>query len=422
MITLFTDDGSFNFEFINHLMKSFYYTTEINITLINEDGKPIADFPSNKALFKNINISLLEMNQYIKNNYSFDLEQRKETILYNHLGILHFIIAPLYFNQEYKGSFVAGPMFLSSWGNDDLDFIAENYELSLSEKFKLLEVFKPIPIKEPPKNFYIGQLMHSLLSQGLYLGIQHFSSLDKPQRFMKNDLESPNFRKSGKDNSWTIVNQIVEMILLSDAESAIELYKKRLVTPKPIDSNTVISFNYTRYSIINLCIIISHELMKLGILQHKIMNIKTKSLMEIERIASVNELFLLGETIIEAFSQLVKEKDYLDKSPIVKKSISYIDEHYMEKLTLEEVAQSVNLNPSYFSHTFKKEMNISFSQYLNNVRIKQSQYLLKNTDHTIQDIALEVGYESQHYFSRMFKKHSNLSPSAYRKKFKITSS
>lgn len=420
MLTLFTDDGNFNYQFLDYILRSFYYTTELSITLINEEGKPIADFPSNKEVYEAIHLNLFEMNECIKKNYSFSIEQNKETILYNHWGILNFIITPLYFEQEYNGSLVAGPMFLSSWNNNDMDFIVDNYGFRLSEKFKILEVFKSIPIKEPPKNFYIGQLLHSQISQELHLGIQHFAPSDSSKLFMKKNLNSTTIEKSGKNNSWIIVNQIVQMVLLSNAQRAIALYKRKLVAPKPINSNNLFYFSNTRYLIINLCMILSHELLKLGIIQQKIVNTKIKFLMEIDRIASVNELFLLGETIIEVFSKLVKEKDYLDKSPIIKKSISYIDENYMKKLTLEEVAQIVNLNPSYFSHTFKNEMKISFSQYLNSVRIKQSQYLLKNTDYSIQDISLDVGYESQHYFSKMFKNSTDLSPSAYRKQFSNT--
>lgn len=415
MQTLFKDDGIFDFEFINHIMKSFYYTTELNITLINEEGKPIADFPCNKALYKDINLNLLEINQYIKKNYSYKMEENKETVLYNHWETLNFIIVPLYFEHKYKGSLVAGPLFLNSWDNKDLNLIVNNYGLNLSEKPKLLDIFKSIPIKAPPKNFYIGQLLHSLISQGLYLSIQHFTPSDSSK--LKKILKPTDVKKPGINNSWIIVNKIVQMVLLSNTQNAIELYKRKLAAPKPLKSNNLFYFSNTRYLIINLCVILSHEVLKLGIIQEKILNKKHKFLMEIDRVASVNELFLLGETIIESFSKLVKENNYLDKSPIIKKSISYIDENYMKKLTLEDVAQIVNLNPSYFSHTFKNEMKIPFSQYLNSVRIKQSQYLLENTNQTMQDIALEVGYESQHYFSKVFKNFTNLSPSAYRKQF-----
>ncbi|MDO5010188.1 MAG: AraC family transcriptional regulator, partial [Intestinibacter bartlettii] len=96
------------------------------------------------------------------------------------------------------------------------------------------------------------------------------------------------------------------------------------------------------------------------------------------------------------------------------KCISYINEHYNENINLETVANIVHLNPSYFSSIFKKEVGVSFSNYLNKIRIEQSKLLLKNTDSSIVEIALEVGFEDQSYFSKVFKNLTKMTPKQYR--------
>ena len=73
-----------------------------------------------------------------------------------------------------------------------------------------------------------------------------------------------------------------------------------------------------------------------------------------------------------------------------------------------------SLNPSYFSSIFKKEVGVSFSNYLNKIRIEQSKLLLKNTDSSIVEIALEVGFEDQSYFSKVFKNLTKMTPKQYR--------
>lgn len=59
-------------------------------------------------------------------------------------------------------------------------------------------------------------------------------------------------------------------------------------------------------------------------------------------------------------------------------------------------------------------MGVSFSNYLNKIRIEQSKLLLKNTDSSIVEIAMEVGFEDQSYFSKVFKNLTKMTPKQYR--------
>ena len=98
----------------------------------------------------------------------------------------------------------------------------------------------------------------------------------------------------------------------------------------------------------------------------------------------------------------------------MKKAIAYISKNYSKNLTLEEVANDVHLNPAYFSTVFKQSCGSSFKEYLNMVRIEESKRLLANTDYSVIDIAIAVGFEDQSYFSKVFKKYTGLTPKQYR--------
>ena len=99
---------------------------------------------------------------------------------------------------------------------------------------------------------------------------------------------------------------------------------------------------------------------------------------------------------------------------IIKKPILYISEHFNGSLTLEDVASHVHLHPSYFSTLFKTCTGSAFKEYLNMVRIEESKRLLANTDFSIIDIAMAVGFEDQSYFSKVFKKYTGLTPKQFR--------
>ncbi|MBQ8956213.1 MAG: AraC family transcriptional regulator, partial [Lachnospiraceae bacterium] len=101
--------------------------------------------------------------------------------------------------------------------------------------------------------------------------------------------------------------------------------------------------------------------------------------------------------------------------PIIQKAVAYIDEHFQEDMRLENVAAFVGLNPSYFSSIFKKELKISFSNYLTQKRIEEACGLLLRSNLSLSDIAYEVGFENQSYFSHSFRRHTGMSPKEYRK-------
>lgn len=95
--------------------------------------------------------------------------------------------------------------------------------------------------------------------------------------------------------------------------------------------------------------------------------------------------------------------------------VGYINNFYFEDITLETISEKYYLSPFYFSRTFREITGFNFIEYLNNVRIKEAKKLLLNTNMTIGDIALSVGYNSNTHFGRIFKNIEGISPSQYRK-------
>lgn len=99
----------------------------------------------------------------------------------------------------------------------------------------------------------------------------------------------------------------------------------------------------------------------------------------------------------------------------IRQARKYIEEHYNEKIVLEDIAKLVDLNPVYFSVLFKKECGINVSTYLLKVRMEKAKELLQNTNDTIAAIGENVGYKDTRYFSQTFTKYVGIKPMLYRK-------
>ncbi|MGG4145314.1 response regulator [Paenibacillus algorifonticola] len=102
------------------------------------------------------------------------------------------------------------------------------------------------------------------------------------------------------------------------------------------------------------------------------------------------------------------------KEQLIYKCIAYIDEHYMEDLSLESVAAVFHFNASYFSQYFKSKLNINFSQYVTQVRLTKARQLLEESNDKIYQVAGSLGYHDVKYFNRVFKKEFGLTPEEYR--------
>lgn len=128
----------------------------------------------------------------------------------------------------------------------------------------------------------------------------------------------------------------------------------------------------------------------------------------IEEIKKCNQS--VKETYTHVDLECIKNQQY-----VIQKSVDYIKKHFQEKLTLEKVASEIFMNPKYFSRIFKKEIGISFSKYVNTLKIKHACKLLETTDYPAYRISMECGFSDPSYFNRIFRKHMNMTPQLYRK-------
>lgn len=106
-------------------------------------------------------------------------------------------------------------------------------------------------------------------------------------------------------------------------------------------------------------------------------------------------------------------KEY--RQSFIEESVRYIKEHFREKITLQMVASKVFMNSKYFSHVFKKEIGVTFTEYIINLRIQYACKLLETTNYPAYRISIECGFSDPSYFNRVFCAQMNMTPQTYRK-------
>lgn len=131
----------------------------------------------------------------------------------------------------------------------------------------------------------------------------------------------------------------------------------------------------------------------------------------------------INEKLSMLLTMLMEESWHPEESSVSKKRMEltnlkeYLDEHYTEKISLDELSARFFINKYYLTKIFKETYGTTINNYIIVKRITRSKQLLRFTDKTLEEIAIEVGMNGGNYFSRMFKKVEGISPRQYRKQW-----
>lgn len=111
----------------------------------------------------------------------------------------------------------------------------------------------------------------------------------------------------------------------------------------------------------------------------------------------------------------INEKKTARSSNVINSAVEYIRKHCNKDISLGEVAEHVNLNPSYLSRIFKEETGVQFVEYVRNVKMELAKELLKSSTKKIYEICEELGYQNVQYFSTTFKNTVGITPIEFKK-------
>ena len=169
-----------------------------------------------------------------------------------------------------------------------------------------------------------------------------------------------------------------------------------------------------RTSITNSCVANCEENSKIPQIILNMCEIsKTYNPSKSDDILLLKELYSLLYALIEEFP---KPFEYKDKElhTYIQDALNFINSNYMHSITVQEIADYVNLSRSYLYKMFIKNLGISPQRYLINLRMYKATLLLKGTKLPIGEVSSSVGYSDSLLFSKTFSKHFSMSPLNYR--------
>lgn len=137
-------------------------------------------------------------------------------------------------------------------------------------------------------------------------------------------------------------------------------------------------------------------------------------------LAIKSELYRLLTLLLRGYVATVLTQDeYVERMKNVERFapiFKYIEDHYREDLSVEQLSAMAGLSRYHFSRLFKEISGRTVTEYVNETRLNRADYLLRESPLTVSEIAAATGFNDIYYFSRTFKKYKRMAPSALRKK------
>lgn len=169
-------------------------------------------------------------------------------------------------------------------------------------------------------------------------------------------------------------------------------------------------------ALIASCTLFTRAIIKGNVDPETAFQLSDACILEIEKIGEVERLASFEFEMLLQFIGMVKRKtEVLHYSHIVNLAIYYIVEHISYDLTLKQIAEHVQVHPSYMSDRFKKETGVGITAFINRKRIEESQHFLIHTNMPISEIAVLFKFCNQSYYTHLFKQINGKTPKEFRR-------
>ncbi|HHX23310.1 MAG: helix-turn-helix domain-containing protein [Tepidanaerobacteraceae bacterium] len=213
----------------------------------------------------------------------------------------------------------------------------------------------------------------------------------------------------------SLEDKLLHFINIGAQDDAQQVYKQIVSTIKGQDLNPQAKLRYMKNYFISLNSIIFTSSRKGLVCLNMLMNMRNKLMKQIEEQATLEDVILLGEEMIDQYITFIHDHLFRINNPIINDALDYIKSNLDKELSLEEVANAIHISKSHLSNLFSKCIGNSFSHHVNKLKIEKAKELLAKTNLSILDITVECGFNSQSYFSTVFSGFEGMTPNQYRK-------
>lgn len=310
-----------------------------------------------------------------------------------------------------------GPYLSEAVSSQQLMELAEANRVDLTRLAEMRRCYDSLPIL--PDSSHLFLLLESFCER---IWGNHQLTIEELNKQHSHPVLPAKISADGnRAESWSIQaleqryqyeNQLMDAVAMGQIHKATQLFAS--ISPAFLEQRTADALRNTK----NYCIImntLSRKAAERGGV-HPMYLDRTSSAyaVQIEQTTTVDALIALMAEMFQGYCRLVRDFTTRGYSPLVQKTIIYIDANLAENLALNVLAEKFSISASYLSTLFRKETGLTLTDYVNRKRIQHAEYLLSTTRLQVQTIAQHCGIMDVQYFSKVFKRLTGSTPKEYR--------
>lgn len=221
-----------------------------------------------------------------------------------------------------------------------------------------------------------------------------------------------------KNDSPEIERRIIQAIVNNNKEEFNWLFNKVNTTYfARLHSDRLISL---KYKYIALVTILTRVSINNGVDIKKAYGLSDSLIQMLESVYSLQDCIVYLKESCLQFMELINISKYEAENELIRSAKEYIITHINQKITVEQLAEYLEVSVSYVSAEFKKHIGVTIHTYILKNKIEEARRLLIETDIEISTIAQTYSFSDQSHFNRVFKQVENITPKEYRKKYRST--
>jgi two-component system, response regulator YesN len=333
------------------------------------------------------------------------------------LSLLHWA-SPIILDGMLQGALISGPVRIFETDDFYLDECRKKFSLD-SDQIKIVShELEDIPVISTKRATSLSDILFLISlslsdndARAFFADKQAFEQQSRIGEYLQYLKTMEGDKRS--DFSYPIEKekQLLKYATAGNKKEAETLLDEILGT---VLFTTGVHIDMVKSRILELSVLLSRAAVEGGADVEQIFGLNYHYLIQIRKLDTIEELTQWTLQIMDRFIDLVFNLRDVQHTHKILQAIRYVGQHFQEKISLQDTAESVHLSPSYFSKLFKVEMRITFTEYLNDIRIEEAKKLLLSTEMHLGDVGYSCGFEDQSYFTKVFKKSVGIAPSRYR--------
>ena len=400
-------------EKVKWVLETFFMSTQID-TLYCDCQMNISVCHFQRSAYEDFcQLSMGKIEAFLKDLFTKESGEHHNPYTYYLNNNLACCISVLIKGEKCRGAIITQPVIISPFEKENLNL--EYATLCPKERDACIAAISRVPIISQNRIMPIANTLNALAQQisipteVKLVGKSERHPSKRPRRSIKQQVQPV---QSSDIRGHATYLQLKNAISSGNTEILLSVFDDfDYVLVEQTDSDN--TMRCVKNQMIQCCALCSSFATEAQAPYIKTWDFTQQVVREIENTNNIKELYGLTRDALKTFTRYVAVSHMSGYSRYVRQVSEYIDQHYMDTITLEKLSQVAGCSKFHLSTLIKNNTGFGVTDIVNRVRVEKSKKLLMTSAISLAEVATAVGFSNRNYFSKVFKKHTGITPAAF---------